>query len=320
MDTAFPPVLSAAVEKFRQWSTQQLLTEQEATKITQPLYHYTDAAGLRGIVESQKIWFTSYLHLNDPSELTLGMGVVHRLLKEIGEGADDGLVKMFCRIVNDLFQHSNFTDTFGFYIASFSRDRNDLGQWRAYADDGRGFALGLVPPLFEAVDTANPKPTEYHVMPVVYGEPAAEPRYRAAIEAAAAIVQANGAHCDRESRIAFLRMMANELIAGQLIGTSLTVKHTAYSHEKEVRLVILGMRDTQKPYVKTRVRGSEIVPFVEGEMPLRDKNGIFEIVVGPAATPTAKDAVESLLQSFGVELGNRIQASGIPYRALDRNR
>jgi hypothetical protein len=55
-------------------------------------------------------------------------------------------------------------------------------------------------------------------------------------------------------------------------------------------------------------------------MLLRDKNGISEIVVGPAATPTAKDAVQSLLHSFGVELGGRIQASGIPYRALVRNR
>jgi hypothetical protein len=100
---SLPPMLSAAVEKFGQWSKQQLLTEQEATRITQPLYHYTNGAGLRGIVESQKIWFTSYLHLNDPSELVYGMGVVHRLLKEIGDRADDGLVKKFCERVDDLF-------------------------------------------------------------------------------------------------------------------------------------------------------------------------------------------------------------------------
>jgi len=220
-------------------------------------------------------------------------------------------------MVDDLFQHRNFTDIFGFYIASFSRDRNDLGQWRAYADNGRGFALGLAPHLFEAVDTANPQPTEYVVMPVVYGEKEAEPRYRAAIETAAGIVQANRAHLiDKKVGIAFLRTMADELIAGQLIGTSLLVKHEAYSHKKEVRLVILGVRDTQKPYIKTRIRGSEIVPFIEGDMPLRDKDGIVEIVVGPAAAPPAKDAVKSLLQSFGVELGDRIKDSGIPYRVV----
>jgi hypothetical protein len=315
-DNLLPPVLSTAVGEFVNWSQQHLLTEEKATKITEPLYHYTNATGLRGIVESQKIWFTSYLHLNDPSELIHGIGIVHRLLKEIG-GTDEGLVKMFCEMVDDLFQHRNFTDIFGFYIASFSRARNDLGQWRAYADNGRGFALGLAPHLFEAVNNPDPMPNEYYVVPVLYGEKAAEQRYRVAIEAATTIVRANRPHLsDKNVGIPFLRRMADELIAGQLILTSLTVKHEAYSHEKEVRLVMLGMRDRQKPYLKTRIRGSEIVPFMEGEMPLRDKDCIVEIVIGPAAAALAKDAVQSLLQSFGIKRGDVIRDSGIPYRAL----
>jgi hypothetical protein len=92
-DNPFPPVFASAVEAFRNWSHQQLSTQQAATKITEPLYHYTDAAGLCGIVKSQKIRFTSCLHLNDPSELIHGMDIVHRLLKAIGERARDDLVK-----------------------------------------------------------------------------------------------------------------------------------------------------------------------------------------------------------------------------------
>jgi hypothetical protein len=313
-DNPLPPVLSAAVGDFTNWSNQQLLTEQEATKIEHPLYHYTNGAGLRGIVESQKIWFTSYLHLNDPSELIHGMGIVHGLLKAMGEAAPDTLGKMFYDVVDDVFQHQKFAGIYGFYIASFSRDRNDLGQWRAYADNGRGFALGLAPHLFEAVETANPKPTEYYVIPVVYGQKAAEQRYRVAIEAAAGLVQNN--RPQENFRIPFLRRMADELIAGQLIATSLTVKHEAYSNEQEVRLVMLGTRDNQKPYLRTRIRGSEIVPYMEGDMPLRDKDGITEIVIGPAAVSSANDAVHSLLQSLAVEPGDRIKNSGIPYRAL----
>ena len=316
-DMMLPPVLSAAVNEFVQWTTQQLVAEQEATKITQPLYHYTNAPGLRGIVESQKVRLTGYPYLNDPSELIYGMGIVHKLLKEISEETHDGLVDMFCQIVNNVFQHENFSDTFGFYIASFSRARNDLGQWRAYADNGRGFALGLAPHLFMAVENPNPQPTEYVVMPVVYGRENAERRYRVAIKAAAAVVQANRPHLeDKIVGIPFLRVMANQLISGQLIAISLATKHEAYSHEQEVRLVMIGTCDHQKSYINTRVRGSEIVPFIEGDMPLRDKNGIFEIVVGPAAALSAKDAVRSLLQSFGIELGDRIYASDIPYRAV----
>jgi hypothetical protein len=83
-DNPLPPVFSAAVEEFANWSRRQLLTEEAASKITEPLYHYTDAAGLCGIVKSQKIWFTSYLHLNDPSELLHGLDIIHRLLKARG--------------------------------------------------------------------------------------------------------------------------------------------------------------------------------------------------------------------------------------------
>jgi hypothetical protein len=48
-DNQLPPVFSTAVEDFITWSRQQLRTHEEATKITEPLYHYTDAAGLCGI-------------------------------------------------------------------------------------------------------------------------------------------------------------------------------------------------------------------------------------------------------------------------------
>jgi hypothetical protein len=315
-NNSLPPALSTAIDRFAQWSRQQLSTEQEAERITQPLYHYTNGAGLVGILKSQRIWFTSYRNLNDPSELLYGMGVVHRLLGELRQGCDE-LVEAFCARVDDLFQHRKFSDTFGFYIASFSRNRDDLGQWRAYADNGRGFALGLAPHLFEAVENPNPKATEYVVMPVVYGDSATVPRYRNAIEKAVSIVQESRQYLtDKRVEIEFLRRLANELIAGQLIGISLTVKHAAYSHEQEVRLVMLGTQKAQQRDVKTRIRGAEVVPFMEGEIPLRDKDGIVEIVIGPAADVSTRDAIQSLLKSFGVDRIGRISVSDIPYRAL----
>jgi hypothetical protein len=94
---ALPPELLAAIRQFVHWSAQQLEAEQAATRITTPLYHYTNATGLRGIIESQKFWFTSYRHLNDPSELTHGMDIAHRLLVGIAEQYGDGLVKFSVR-------------------------------------------------------------------------------------------------------------------------------------------------------------------------------------------------------------------------------
>jgi hypothetical protein len=38
------------------------------------VYHYTDAHGLKGIVEKDAIWLTNRVHLNDPTELAYGLG------------------------------------------------------------------------------------------------------------------------------------------------------------------------------------------------------------------------------------------------------
>jgi hypothetical protein len=219
-------------------------------------------------------------------------------------------------MVDDLFKHGNFVGVFGFYIASLSRVGNDLGHWRAYADNARGFALGLDPHLFEIVENSTPAPIEHIILPVVYGNKA-DARYRTAIEAAAALVQ----DCrpllkDQRIGIPFMRELADQLIAGQLIGISLGVKHEAYRHEQEVRLVILGTQHAQRNDVKTRVRGAEIVPYMESPLLLRDKEGITDISIGPAAPSSTEAAVRSLLRSFGVDPSGRIRESGIPYRAL----
>jgi hypothetical protein len=44
------------------------------------LYHYTTQAGLLGVLESKSIWATHMLHLNDSSEVRLGIEMFNRCL------------------------------------------------------------------------------------------------------------------------------------------------------------------------------------------------------------------------------------------------
>ena len=44
------------------------------------IYHYTNDAGLRGILETGKIWLTDIFNLNDPSELSHGFSHVIKIL------------------------------------------------------------------------------------------------------------------------------------------------------------------------------------------------------------------------------------------------
>src|SRR5438128_2429934 len=130
-----PPVLQEAIDKYRAWAERHLQAEQNTTSITEPLYHYTDGNGLKGILENGQVWFTDYRHLNDPSELTHGIDMARDVARLLGNGAD-GRVRLFLENFADLFTHRNFDTTLEFFIASFSRARDDLGQWRAYSGDG----------------------------------------------------------------------------------------------------------------------------------------------------------------------------------------
>ncbi len=165
---ALPEPLTKAIDSYNTWSEEQLLAQQTATAVDTTLYHYTNAVGLKGILESQTIWFTDYRDLNDPSELVHGIEMCGEVIRGLSSGSDQRVVE-FLDIVKRLMSQKNFAGRLDFFIASFSRARDDLGQWRAYADDGRGFALGLSPDLFAVQEKRGKQPDDnLFVGPVVY--------------------------------------------------------------------------------------------------------------------------------------------------------
>jgi hypothetical protein len=320
-EPSLPPALQDAINKFNQWTERHLQSEQKKNTIETPLYHYTDGRGLKGIIESQTIWFNDYRHLNDPSELIHGIEMAHDVMRLAANGAD-GRVRLFLECLADMFLSKNFSATIEFFIASFSRERDDLGQWRAYADNGRGYAIGFAPRVFWIVDKPDRKPHEnVFVGPVLYDIREVTTRHHLAVDEAAAIfldtVDRNADVVrDKAVGIPFMQDLARSVIASPLIWNSLTSKHPAYAHEREVRLVILGLRNKLLPYTTTRLRGSEIVPYIVHHLPIREPHNIVEIVIGPAAPADTERSVRTMLNSLAVDPNVRVSRSDIPYRAL----
>lgn len=320
MSENIPAVLQETISEFSLWSEQQQASEQSKNAIEAPLYHYTDGPGLKGIIESQTIWFTDYRHLNDPSELIHGIDMAHSVAHNIAKDAD-GRVQLFLETFIDMFNQHNFAETLGFFIASFSRARNDLGQWRAYADNGRGFAIGFAPKMFSVVEPAPTETLGEFVGPVLYTSDEVSARHRISLEKAASLfLNAANANStllqDRKIEIRFMREVARELIASPMIWNCLTSKHEAYAHEQEVRLVHLGQPERLSPHVITRFRKSEIVPYIAHSMPILEPQNIIEIVIGPAAPSESERSLRALLNSLGINSDIPLRPSGIPYRAL----
>ena len=314
-----PPVLKCAIDKFNKWADLHLQVAQKESTIIETLYHYTDEGGLKGIIENQAIWFTDYRHLNDPSELIHGMERARDVMHFVANDADPWL-RTFLGLLADMFSQRNFSDTLEFFIASFSRQRDSLPQWRAYADNTRGYAIGLAPHLFAVTDMNDLQANEkVFVGPVLYRVDEVLARHQLAIdEAAATFLKTLKAHADligdRTIGDPFMQEFARAIIASPLIWNCLTSKNPAYEYEQEVRLIILGLREQLLPYIRTRFRGSEEVPYVVHKMPLRKPHSIGEIVVGPAAPPDAERNVRLWLSSLGIDPIPPVSRSDIPYR------
>jgi hypothetical protein len=318
LGASLPAALQSAVAKYDAWSHQHLLDEQAKTVVEMPLYQYTNVGGLKGIFDSRQMWFTDYRFLNDPSEFGHGMDMAKDMLRDAKTGADRR-VGMFLDCVADLFSQVNVDATLAFFVASFSPARDDLGQWRSYADKGRGFAVGFAPKMFRIKDKPNPSPDENaYLGPVLYKMADVLSRHRLAIDEAADIfLTAAEAEaelmCDGAVGYPFMLELAKHLIAAPLIWNALTSKHPAYEHEQEVRLLMVGTPDKLAPFVKTRARGSNLVPYIPHPWDVREPGAIVEILVGPAAPPDAEDAVKALLVGHGIT-GVDVERSDIPYR------
>jgi hypothetical protein len=119
------------------------------TGLRKPLYHYTDTAGLLGILRSGNVWATHSKYLNDASEFQFAVGLLQEVVLEAAADAEADSWKDLCR---DAVFDSEFSDSAGsapldddtqFFVACFSEEKDRLSQWRGYGKSIGGYALGF---------------------------------------------------------------------------------------------------------------------------------------------------------------------------------
>jgi hypothetical protein len=79
-------------------------------------------------------------HLNDPSELRHGCNPAIEFITANENNAQPEINEFAVRL-REMLQRG--IDGAKIFVLSFSEAGNDLAQWRAYADNGRGYALGF---------------------------------------------------------------------------------------------------------------------------------------------------------------------------------
>lgn len=101
------------------------------------IYHYCSVEAFVNILKTNSIWLTHAREMNDTLEDEYFSAPLKKALQsfnDISESEQD----LLQQIISAYLERVTFP-----YVACFSREDDVLSQWRAYADDGRGIAIGF---------------------------------------------------------------------------------------------------------------------------------------------------------------------------------
>lgn len=106
------------------------------------VYHYTSISGLKGIVETSTIFFTTLHTMNDTSEISYLWDLLKReketLVEKTDDSYDEFVTKFYTYAESDSLCREIFSGKIppflNIFSASFSTDEDSLPIWRGYAD------------------------------------------------------------------------------------------------------------------------------------------------------------------------------------------
>jgi len=107
----------------------------DKTEILETIYHYCNEKSFRGILKSKKLWLSDVHCMNDSTEQTWLINKAKKRLQELNQG---NLWRDILPIIINLEPMDHNPHAF-----CFSPNPDLLSQWRAYADDGKGYSIGF---------------------------------------------------------------------------------------------------------------------------------------------------------------------------------
>lgn len=285
---------------------------EESDKI---LFHYTSLEGLLGIIESKSIWATNVLYLNDASELNYLINLLREQINNVKDKipvVSKGLGKFsfFDGLIENIDKFISHPYPIGFFVCSFSEEKDLLSQWRGYCPRGIGFSVGFnLDKLKGCAEESKCSITLCN-----YNEEDQKSALRKVISDISARydVEIKNSSWPGPWGETEQELFADLLM--EFIELAPTFKHPKFEAEKEWRIIASRNLKSMKS-IRFRPGQSMIVPYIKIPLPTEGDNLIINnIVVGPTHEPRlSKASVEMLLKSKNVKF-DEVQYSTIPYR------
>ena len=236
------------------------------------IYHYTSIKCLHSIldnvVEDQiDLHLNSLLNMNDSFEGNAGLNILRRYFNMFNE--QDRKKHVLYDIYNSLksIQHDNNQGEFDIFsnvfCMSFTKKSDDLSQWRAYGDNGRGVSIGFD---YQEIKKAKLLDTS-----------------KTARLGAVDYINLENLEDDTLNPLAgFLEKMAKQQHIQQkeyLVGGLCFFKHDAFKNEEEYRLMYnaVNLEAEIGSKLQFKYHNGQIVPYFTIQLP---KNAIKRLILG----------------------------------------
>jgi hypothetical protein len=240
------------------------------------LYHYCSMEAFLGIVQSQTLRLTNMRFMNDSKEISWLYELAKKVLWDKKYRCHTDNERRLCdRLLShcdDLFLDEAFFPDYN--CSCFSLNGDSLSQWRAYADDGRGVAIGFSRKYMESC-------TSPHRLLL------RKARYVDGSDLSAVASDVNTAFSKLNG---ITRSLTDDEINMIALATftlwdqeATFVKNAAFQEEAEMRLFFLPHNQVKCPQIGEMgffCRNTVVVPYYPLGLSL-DAGPIAEVVLGP---------------------------------------
>lgn len=268
------------------------------------LYHYTSTEAFRCIIEYKKLWATDAFYMNDQKEILHAIELFLKACRAIAAQLKGRELDFLQSLMREMSFQGN--DQPHIFTVSFSGNRDQLSQWRAYTRNG-GYAISMNSTALSHI--ANTQ--GYRLARCVYREEEKK-------EIVEEFLNAKMRESAKEQPDVLAMTSANDFL---LIAAMM--KHEGFSEENEWRLISNDSRMVTKN-IRYRSASKYLIPYLEIQIDTkaipqknhhRDYIGVDEVLVGPAPEPELswRSCVQLLIdRNIYFE---QITPSATPYRA-----
>ena len=272
-------------------------------------YHYTNLHGLLGIIQNSEIWLSDYRFLNDKSEYEYGLQIALDAIREFRSKTPKSSFTSLVELVQTIIQDN--TDTH-YFIASFSKAKDSLDQWKGYGGDGESVCLVFENDSLLGSDAALIQGPHISAFEVIYDP---QTLHNSVMKTLNIFAEEYSITPEREIHIFSGQWL--ETLRWMIERYLIIYKHPSYSSEQEVRLVTTGRLIKDLRVIKHRVSKGRIIPYLTSrylskidscQLPLR------EIIVGPIAT---QNSIVTSIKNFLFNSGYPnipVNVSVVPFR------